>query len=101
MRLHTAREIYELLHWGAQAPRKFTRWDAPDPRTGVVELGALVAIEYATAKGSRDEDVYRHEFRVGCLPLLGVVKDGPMGRGAGGLVIVGGGYRVREEGIDG
>jgi len=99
--LHVLRSRYELLHWGARAPRSASRWFAPDPRTGIVELGALVAVEYATRKGSRSEDVYRHEFATAELPLLGIVVDGPCGKGAGGLVIVGGGYTVGEEGIVG
>jgi hypothetical protein len=95
------RAFYERLHWGAAAPRDLSRWFAPDPRGGAVELGALVAVEYATAKGSRPVEVYRHEFDAGRLPLLGVTKDGPAGRGRGGLVIVGGGYVVTTEGIKG
>lgn len=93
-----ARARYEAMHWGAAAPARLSRWDAPDPRSGpLVELGALISVEYETIKEGDGLSVYRHEFGDragrGC-PVLAVTTDGR-------LVIAGGRYRVRNRGIVG
>lgn len=95
---HDARRRYEALHWGERAPARLSRWAAPDPRNGpLVELGALLAVEYEAAKSGDGLSVYRHEFGDhagrGC-PILAVTIDRR-------LVIAGGNYRVRDRGIVG
>lgn len=93
-----ARARYAALHWGERGPRSLSRWEAPDPRSGpLVELGALIAIEYETEKTGDGLSIYRHEFGDrtgrGC-PVLAVTTDRR-------LVIAGGSYRVRDRGIVG
>lgn len=93
-----ARARYTSLHWGARAPARLSRWEAPDPRAGpLVELGALLAVEYETSKSGDGLSVYRHEFGDargrGC-PILAITIDRR-------LVIAGGNYRVRDRGIVG
>lgn len=93
----SAARLYRALHWGAPAPREATEWLAPDPRGVLVELGALLAVEYETDKTGDGVSVYRHEFGDragrGC-PVLAVTSDRR-------LVIAGGRYRVRDRGIVG
>lgn len=87
---------YEKTHWGRRGEEPGT-WavDAPDPRTGLTEMGRLVAIEYLTRKGRRGaETIYRHEFdtepgqrrpfRVERLPILAFTFD----ERPSGLVVV-------------
>lgn len=93
-----AETLYRALHWGEPAPPRATEWLAPDPRSGqLVELGALVAVEYETRKRGDGLSIYRHEFGDsmgrGC-PVLAVTPDRR-------LVIAGGRYRVRDRGIVG
>jgi len=92
-----AARLYRSLHWGARAPSSASEWMAPDPRGVLVELGALLAVEYETDKTGDGVSVYRHEFGDragrGC-PVLAVTSDRR-------LVIAGGRYRVRDRGIVG
>lgn len=96
--VESARERYRRLHWGERAPENLTPWLAPDPRRGpLVELGALLAVEYETEKRGDGLSVYRHDFGDargrGC-PVLAVTTDRR-------LVIVGGRYSVQSRGIVG
>jgi hypothetical protein len=71
---------------------------APDPTAApLVELGALVSVEYETIKTGDGPSIYHHAFgdRHGRgRPVLVV-------NGEGRLLIVGGKYRVQRRGIVG
>jgi hypothetical protein len=90
-----AAALYEWLHHGAPAPKRSTRWEAPNPRAvPLVELGALSAIEYATRKGNDAPAIYRHVFALDGMPVLAV--------NAGlRLLVIGGTYTVDDRGIVG
>lgn len=99
-----ARALYKKLHWGHEGAGEELRVHAPEPDSGAaVVLGELVEVVYRTVKGKRgkvtdfahDFGPKRHVFSKD-RPLL-VFVDGKRG----GLVIAGGAYRVREEGIVG
>ena len=96
--LERARAFYRALHWGGPAPRDFSRWRVPDPREGpIVELGALLAVEYETEKIGDGLSVYRHEFGRpdgSRCPILCV-------NGERRLIIAGDYYRVTNAGIEG
>ena len=93
------RNAYVRTHWGtppkANAPAVAY---APNPFLGdLVELGALVAVEYLTEKD--EVAVYRHTFNRKALPILSY-REGRPAQG-GGLVLCGGTYRVTTRGIEG
>ena len=96
--LRAARDAYKRLHWGEAPPRELTEWEAPDPTRGpLVELGALVAVEYETTKRGDGMSVYRHTFgtKQGTRrPVLAV-------NGERRLIVVGGYYTVASRGIVG
>ena len=89
-----AADEYERTHWGRRGGERVRQGRAADPRFGTAtQLGKLVQITYETRKGDDDEPVhYVHDFE-GPHPKLAY--------NAGGLLIVGGGYKVGEGGIDG
>lgn len=96
--LDEAIRLYRSLHWGAPAPPKPTTWLVPDPDEGpLVEMGALVAVEYWTHKKGDPPSVYRHRFgkKDGSrCPILVV-------NGERKLIIAGGYYSVTRRGIVG
>jgi len=89
-----ARREYERTHWGQRGKDRVTLARAPNPQHGALtELGELVSVVYLTKKGDDGEPVeYEHEFER-TKPRLAY--------NAGGLVIAGGTYKIREGGIDG
>lgn len=96
--LARARAFFSRLHWGTEAPRKFSAWRVPDPHEGpLVELGALVAVEYETEKQGDGLSIYRHEFGRpdgSRCPILVV-------NGERKLLIAGDYYTVTKAGIEG
>ena len=89
-----ARREYERTHWGEKGRDRVTLSRASNPAHGALtELGQLVSVVYLTKKGGDRELVeYEHEFE----------KEKPrLAYNAGGLVVVGGTYKIREGGIDG
>lgn len=89
-----ALEEYERTHWGRRGRQSVRDGRAADPRYGTAAvLGELVEVVYETRKGDDREVVhYEHAFE-GRRPKLAY--------NAGGLLIVGGDYKVRERGIVG
>jgi len=96
--LERAKRFFRSLHWGEPAPRTFSEWRVPDPHEGpLVELGALLAVEYETTKRGDGLSVYRHEFGRddgSRCPILVV-------NGERKLLIAGDYYRVTKRGIEG
>jgi hypothetical protein len=89
-----ARDEYTRTHWGERGKGrvKAGRAAAPDHGT-LAKMGRLVSVVYETKKGGdRGLTQYEHEFE-GKRPTL-AYNDG-------GLVIVGGSYKIAEGGIDG
>lgn len=84
---------YEKFHWG-RAPTEATWERVPNVRPGDVlsSLGELSEVAYETKKGG-EHAIYVHAFDAP-KPHLGATSDG-------GLVIVGGNYRVTRRGIVG
>lgn len=93
-----AARLYRHLHWGAsEGPPKSVEMRIADTTRPLVDLGALTAVEYATAKGADGFSVYRHDFGGddgSFLPVLAVSADRR-------LVIAGGTYTVTKRGIIG
>ena len=88
-----ARRQYTRKHWGLRGQGAVREGRAPDPRQGtLVKLGELREVTYRTSKRGDGLSDYVHEFE-GRRPTLAF--------GPGGLVVVGGSYRVRDGGIDG
>jgi hypothetical protein len=97
-----AKEEYRRVHWGERGTYDVANIWAPNPVAGVpVDLGVLRRIDYETTKGGDPErTIYFHHFGKrgekgdgeGC-PVLAFNK--------GGLLILGGSYRVTERGIVG
>jgi hypothetical protein len=89
-----ALDEYERTHWGERGNRSVRAGRAADPRFGTLtKMGDVVSITYRTKKGGdRGLTDYEHEFE-GRRPTL-AYNDG-------GLIIVGGDYKIAEEGIDG
>lgn len=83
---------YRLTHWGLGGDGRIRDLRAADPSQGVLtQLGTLREVTYETSKlGDPRNTWYTHEFK-SPLPVLAYSD--------GGLVICGGGYRVRPEGI--
>lgn len=81
-------------HWGLAGDFGPYVSSAPDPSGGVVLLGELVAVEYATEKGDDGPSIYRHTFERS-LPALTYC--------ASGLVVVRARsrYRITSRGIEG
>lgn len=87
-----ARE-YTEKHWGDDGKGGVTSLLFPNVHAGpLVELGQLVRIEYLTKKG-KEKAVFFHDFE-GTKPRLVFNADGK-------LLIGGGSYIVKEEGIVG
>ncbi len=87
----SARDAF--LRRGVKEPRA-RKVTAPDPRGPLYELGELTEVGYAALKGKdRLEAEYIHRFEAP-MPRLAATLDG-------GLVIVGGGYRITPAGIVG
>jgi hypothetical protein len=89
-----AKDEYSRTHWGLRGKGRVSRGRAPDPSHGTLtKMGRLVSVVYETKKrGDRGPTEYEHEFE-GTRPTL-AYNDG-------GLVVVGGTYRVKAGGIDG
>jgi hypothetical protein len=89
--IEAAMRIYKRDHWGQTGPWDVRRLTAADPRLVSVALGELVSVVYRTKKG-RDRELtdYEHPFS---RPLPVLAYHG------GGLLILGGKYRVTERGI--
>jgi hypothetical protein len=88
----TAKAKFERLHWGKRAG-KVTRGDAPDPKGELVSLGKLKSVVYECRKGRGKLTEYEHDFKA---PFATLAVN-PENK----LVIVGGGYTVKTEGIVG
>lgn len=91
--LERAAAEFQAFHWGSE-PSGLVHARAPaiEPGTVLVKLGSLVEVHYRTHKGAT-RATWWHAFR-SPLPVLASTLDGQ-------LVVVGGGYRVRPEGIVG
>lgn len=93
---------YERTHGGLSGPVKTRRARVPDPKAGpLTEMGRIKRIEYITDKG-RGESLYFHDF--GKVGEKGRAKDSRMpilAFNREGLVIAGGSYTVKPEGIVG
>lgn len=97
-----ARAEYERTHWGDRGRDRVRRGRAADPTRGTAtELGELVSVVYRTHKkervhgawGRRDKRVdWEHEFERS-RPRLAYNE--------GGLLVVGGDYRIKAGGITG
>jgi len=67
---------------------------APDPRVPLTALGKLVSLVYVTEKAGDGGLVeYEHDFGPKDLAIVAFNRTG--------IVLVGGGYRVTERGIEG
>lgn len=94
--------LYQELHWGHPGRDEVLSLDFPDPRQGPrAVLGELISVTYRTIKGDQGKvEDFVHDFGPKRpvwserRPLLVVVARDR-------LVIAGGAYRVREEGIVG
>jgi hypothetical protein len=88
-----ARREYEAFHWGNR-PSGARAVKAPHAEGPLVAIGKLVALEYKCAKGGKKKRVYRHEMgeESGRQPTLAYDRKKK-------LHIVGGGYRIKPEGI--
>lgn len=89
-----SRAEYRRTHWGTEPEaQSLSVARVANPFLGdLVEMGGLVAVTYETTKDGEAAH-WTHKFRRGALPILAY--------NAGGLVIVGGGYRVTDRGIEG
>jgi hypothetical protein len=88
---------YTRTHWGEKGAQRVGTTRAANPLHGTAtKLGKIVSVVYLTEKGGEGGPAeYEHEFGEGgtALPTL-AYNDG-------GLIIAGGGYRIKEGGIDG
>lgn len=93
--LAAAEKVYTAFKWGLK-PQEIVKGAVFTPGKGdiLVELGELHAVEYNTPKGARGKETYRHVFGRQ-KPLLCTDKTGKY------LMILGGAFRVRPEGITG
>jgi hypothetical protein len=94
--LDAGAEEYSRSHWGDRGERGPGLVRVPNAGSGLVLLGELVSIGYATRKGRSGYDDWVHEFSEP-YPLLTYARDGS------GLVIARGTskYRVETRGIVG
>lgn len=102
--LREGAELYREMHDGVAGPKGRMRvryTEVADPSAGIIDLGPLVAVVYATQKGEREVRSrrftdYVHDFDTP-RPILAFAADGS------GLVIARGNsrYSVRPEGIVG
>jgi hypothetical protein len=84
---------YRRKHWGLSGRRTVREGEAADPRAGtLVKMGELRSVTYRTTKKGDGLSDYEHEFE-GRRPTLAW--------NGGGLVIVGGDYTVKDDGIEG
>ena len=99
--IEKARKLYKAFTWGAD-PTQVKTVDMKLPKKGevIVDLGELAAVEYYSSKSGKRER-YRHVFpkpdathRVP-RPHLASNADGNQ------LLIVGGGYKIKDLGIVG
>ena len=92
-----ARAEYRASHWGESGSRKSRQLEVADIRSGVVvELGDWISVVYRTSKGGEGLTYYEHEFKKP-YPVLAYCQTGTKKK----LVVCGGGYDVRKEGIVG
>jgi hypothetical protein len=90
--LEKALDEYTKFHWGVDPDKIFVADDVKVPKV-VYMLGYLKAVIYTTKKqGDEGETDYIHYFKKP-LPILCADVNGNQ------LYIVGGGYKVKEEGI--
>lgn len=88
-----AADEYERTHWGLRGRGQVSERRAADPSHGTAtELGTLVSVVYETDKKGDGRSEYEHAFE-GRRPKLVY--------NAGGLMIVGGSYKIARGGIDG
>lgn len=93
--LRDAADEFQAFHWGRPA-KSARRVRLPSRPRALVEIGPLVGVIYRTAKGNSDgPDDWIHEFgeEGGALPILSYDPDSK------DLLIIGGDYDVRPEGI--
>lgn len=89
-----ALQLYQGIHWGHE-PQKIEVHEDIEIPSVVVNLGILRAVLYQTSKkGDDNESLYWHTFKLP-FPNLCVIP------GSNKLVIVGGGYTVKNKGIVG
>ncbi|MCH9730792.1 MAG: hypothetical protein K0U84_14145 [Actinomycetia bacterium] len=88
-----ATEAYVALHWGNEVDEVVEVQEARYAGETVVELGKLTSVTYTTAKGTREQIDFIHDFE-DPTPRLCVDEDNR-------LCILGGGYIVTEAGIEG
>ena len=87
--IREAMRFYREVNWGKD-PEGLKGVRLPRPRT-MVKVGHLVALVYLSDKGG-DVDLYVHAFKPP-FPILAASRRPDQ------LWIVGGGYRIQEEGI--
>lgn len=83
---------FQRFHWGNAPKRGRTVTVAKRPRV-LVEIGELVAVTYRTSKGGTRRDDWIHEHS---RPRPRLAYDAE----TGALHIVGGAYRITEDGIE-
>ena len=93
--LERAEARYREFHWGDH-PSELIEAQIPDIRAGdsLFVLGELVRVDYATHKDA-EEATWWHPFQPPRPLLASTCTSQPR------LVIVGGGYKIREQGIVG
>jgi hypothetical protein len=83
---------FERFHWG-NPPKRIRKVRLSKRPRVLVEIGELVAVTYRTAKGATRRDDWIHEHS---RPRPRLAYDAE----TGALHIVGGAYRITEEGIE-
>ena len=92
--LKKATTMYKDFHWGKDVD-KITKMEAPEPPRVLVALGYLRSVTYQTQKEGDEGDMfYIHAFERP-FPILCTDPEGKH------LFIVGGGFKVKKEGIVG
>jgi len=87
------KKLYRDFKWG-QNPKSITSRKSPDFSV-LVHLGDASMLDYATKKGKRRIATYRHKFKLERTPKVYATAD----RKA--IVIMGGGLKVTDRGIEG
>lgn len=90
---HAARARYIAAHWGLVGPDRDRKLWCADPREPLTVLGELVAVVYRTEKRGDGPSEYTHKFQRE-RPVLAFTHFGKHS-----LVIAGGDYVMRPEGI--
>lgn len=87
-----AEDAFEAFHWGRRPRRKLVA-DVPPLPAEAFELGKVISITYEATKG-RQHAAWEHDFGEP-RPTLAADPEGEQ------LLILGGGYRVTDRGIEG